>query len=84
MLTLHIDNPEIENYFHGNTTEIMSALEAMASNRAKLVASNIVSQYVMDLHADVQSYKRGELSSSSIDESFWDGLDKHIDSIVQD
>ena len=77
MLTLHIDNPEVESFFHQNPAEIMSALEAMASHKAK---PNNTSQYVIDIRNDIEEYKNGTLKSAPLDKAFWDEMDKHIDS----
>jgi hypothetical protein len=40
MVTLNIDNPAIENYFHQNADEMFRTLEAIALNKAYLVATN--------------------------------------------
>lgn len=42
MLTLNIDNPTVENYFHQSADEIYKALEAIAMRKARLVIGDNV------------------------------------------
>ncbi len=84
MLTLNIDNPVIENYFHSSTDEMFHALEAIALNKAHLVATNNpMPQSAIEIQRDIEAYRRGELKTTPLDEAFWDEMDSFIDSIPQ-
>jgi|GEM_PF-1813896 len=69
MLTLNIDNPAVENYFHQNADEMYEVLEAVAMSRAKLVSTeNTMPQAAMEIMRDVEAYRRGELKTMPFEE----------------
>lgn len=69
MLTLNIDNPAVESYFHQSADEMYKVLEAIAMSRAKLVSTeNKMPQAAIEIMRDVEAYRRGELKTMPLEE----------------
>ncbi len=69
MLTLNIDNPTVENYFHQSADEIYKVLESIALSKARLVSTeNAMPQAAVDIMRDVEAYRRGELKTVPFEE----------------
>ena len=84
MLTLNIDNPAVENYFHQDTDEIFRTLEAIALSKARLVAiDNEMPQAALEIQQDIEAYRSGELKttrySDGMDEMMQELQRKHAD-----
>ncbi len=69
MLTLKIDNPAVESYFHQSADEIYKVLEAIAMSKAKLVSTDgKMPQAAIEIMRDVEAYRRGELKTMPLEE----------------
>jgi len=78
MLTLNIDNPTVENYFHQSADEIYNVLEAIAMRKARLViGDNVIPQAAVDIMQDIEAYRRGELKTTPFEE----GMDEMMQNL---